>query len=232
MYKSYISLLIFLLPLILLAQNLGNDLAKINEAYADKSFQVKLQYDWFASYGSTEPIESQTGEIAMKGISYFQQMGATETLFTEAYSVLVHHEEKLVMIQPAIARPDPSQLPDLDSALSMCEEVIFEPYDEEYLSYTFYFREGESQYERFTVIYSKADFLLQKLIFYLPAGAVQMEGITDEPPRYEVTYTKTSLNPTFSPNAFSERRYLAKRGDEFVLNSAYKMYRLANYLPN
>lgn len=236
-YKIYSQpLLIFCLGLIwssqtLFAQNLEADFLKINALYQAQNYQAQMEMRWYASHTAMEPLEVSKGEMRVRGKEYFSRMGDIETLHNQQYTVMAHHGEHLLMIQPAVTIPERPTVPDLDTALTYCEEVVFSEYDAQHNSYLFYFKKGVTGYEKFMLVFDKTTFQLHKMVFFLPPGAAAMEGMGDEGARYEVIYSAIKINPSFPANAFSERLYLQLASGKFKPLPAYKSYQFSNYLP-
>ncbi|MEM6345621.1 MAG: hypothetical protein AAF927_17145 [Bacteroidota bacterium] len=221
-YRLLACLLLACLGQNLSAQNVKQDIERINEAYRSlKGGQVELEYRFYAGY-DPDNVEITKGRASWQGVMQKMHTPSIERLQNDQYAILVNHDMKAVIIQNApststLASPIP-----LDSMLAICDSIQFQEKEEGLLSYRFLI--GALGFEAVEVVFNPESYFIERIVCYqLPWE----EGELGD--RTEVHYRNLQKLSTTSTAHFSEQDYVRRDGEQFLLQSAYKGYKLYNF---
>lgn len=215
---------ILTLGLNLTAQNIKEDIRRINENYFNASaFQQEVFFQLFASYEAKEALESYTVFTQKEGSSSYSRRGKVESLSNDKITLVVDHGSKAIMLQG----PSPEQTKinaisevQLDSMLNLCKNTQFESKKGKLGVYHFYFK--AYAYDQVSVEFNRSDFLIQKLTLYSRSDETSM--------RVEISYRNIRKQINFPKDTFSESRFLVLKSGNYSVKDDYSDYQLLNYL--
>lgn len=221
-YRLLACLLLACLSYTLSAQNVKQDIERINEAYRSlKGAQVELEYQHYAGYDPGNP-EISKGTASWQGANQKMSTPAMERLQNEKYAILVNHDMKTIIIQNAqVATNIGSPIP-LDSLLAICDSIHFLQKENGLLAYRFVI--GVLGFEAIEVVFNPQSYFIERIVCYqLP----WKEGELGD--RTEIHYRNFQRLSTSSTSPFSEQKYVRRDGDQFLPQLAYKGYELYNF---
>lgn len=218
------------------AQDVRADLEKMRGLYQQTAFEAQLSYKLYASYEAKSPFEIQEGTIRSNTKAYYRKLGKVESLFHPDYALMVDHESRLLLIQPAIEMSLGNHiLPPLDSTLEKIDDIVFETVNAKQNAYLFSFE--SDQYKQVKLIFDKNTYQLDRIIYYMQPGMVVDEHVKPgQAVRLEMSLSHQHFQPEFSSLAFSALQYLQKitdeqEGEAFRPLPAFRQYQFVNYLP-
>ena len=213
------------------AQSVKSELTQIREAYESlQGMSADIQFELFDSFEAIKPIDVQSGKFRQAGNKSYSQFGSSEVLTNDKYSLVIDHEEKLMLIQnplPVSFSPE-TQIP-MDSLLAICSKVTWKDIDPSKRSITFLFENYE--FQKVQIFYDSKSHILNKVILFQANPSDLLGNQNPILGRMEITYVNTLINPSFTSKDFSERIYVQKEKGKIVPASSYSNYQLANYLP-
>lgn len=212
------------------AQNVKQDILRINEAYeSPKGFSASVFYKWYPTYTSQVASQEIEGAIRKKGKFYFTDYGQSELLINQHYTVVVSHQEKMVMIRPSSDELMQQGFSiDLDSALSWCSAAQFSKIRSDQYAIRLEFASGK--YQAVKVFYHPQTYFIQQITFYFRDKIRSTENGQPAPPRMEIHYKDVRIDGRFKSDTFSEKRYFQKMGKTPLLHNTFAQYQLMNLL--
>ncbi|MEO0472970.1 MAG: hypothetical protein AAF206_25355, partial [Bacteroidota bacterium] len=125
--KRILFIPLFCWTLLSFGQTVKSELAAINRAYeAMQSFSAAVHYDWYANYSATQTTEKVLGEVRREGQQLYQKFPDNEVLITRDFSLMINHEQKLMLLQPAQGEVfSPTLNVNLDSLMQLCDAVDY-----------------------------------------------------------------------------------------------------------
>jgi hypothetical protein len=150
----YFFLLSFLLAGVLIAQDAKTDLIKLNQHYIDKDIAADMRLQLFSSWESNQLKDEHQAKFlrSKDGSSLYYGLKEREIVRTPQFSLLVDHEHKLMMIQPAIKAPIPDLVSIIDTLLKRAVKVDYQQEGPK-SRYNFDFDRGP--YPRIDVVFDK-----------------------------------------------------------------------------
>jgi hypothetical protein len=209
------------------------DFRLVNMAYAQASrLKMDVNYTLFPSYTSTTPFEESRGVFMKQGEnSYSNLLGIISLSNSKATVTLDSNEQTIVVADPSTHKSGEPNLVELDTLLSTCSSIEFKELEGvKYYKLKF---DGVlfSEYNAIEVfIDSKTNFLGRITMFFRIELDLDEENdrYINEKPRLEIIYTGVTTNPVFTPDQFSETKFVGIRGKIVTAAAAYAKYRVVN----
>lgn len=218
------------------AQNIEEDLGKINEQYNLKSLAMDIQYEVYPNHTTLTSIQTETGKVRKEGNKLYYRIGPVETLNTDDYNLVVNHDEKLIALLP-VKQAEKVEVPgfipeNVNKLLATCENVAFEVIGKTIHAY--HLECSLSEYSKISLIFNNKTFLLEKLKLYyrhsLPEEETDRQAESTEPVRMEITYKNIETKPDFSDNTFNYEKFVTEDGGVYRVNEGYSEYRLISQM--
>jgi hypothetical protein len=193
-------------------------------------FRTKVNYLLYKDHTSTEIVEADSAEIVRyKGISWYK-MGDIETLSDGQFDLMVHHEDKTIVISDYRGTAQ-SQLPHgmLDSLLAICthfEQSVYGTVGCIYLGF------DRSESTGVSICYNSADFSLHSLTTYYRHER-KLSDQSDEvliKPRLEIRYSYTDTSPKVEMSKIKHTWFVRRSGQNFQPTQLYKSYQIFNQI--
>lgn len=221
-YRLLACLLLACLSSSLTAQNVKQDVERINEAYRSlKGAQVELEYKHYAGHDPQNP-EISKGTASWQGAFQKMSMPTMERLQNEKYAILVNHDMKAIIIQNAQVSTNLGSPIPLDSMLAICDSIQFSSKEDGLLAYRFVI--GILGFEAIEVVFNPENYFIERIVCsQLP----WQEGELGD--RTEIHYRNFQKLSAASTSHFSEQRYVRRDGDTFLPQAAYQGYELYNF---
>ena len=204
------------------AQDLKEDLAKINKNYGGGiAFQQEIHFQLFSAFEGGEEIESYTTFVQKQGNASYSRRKEIESLRNEEVSVLINHASKAILIQDSPqSSSEIMENIDLDSWLEKCEKTEFQKLSAKTAQYVFHFQ--DYRYGKIKLAFDPSSFLLKKISLYARED--------ETPMRAEISFQKVKTLKSFPPKTFSEHKYVTQKEGKYVPTASYANYQLLNYL--
>lgn len=210
--------------------SINNDLQKINIAmFETKNLSMEIDYNLY--FDNT--IRSQMhGLVKKNGRMLYQQVGAVTVVKNDKYSVFVHNDQKLLVLDPNAELDDPIKKEDLlriniDTLKSW---VMGSELSENNNTRTIIFTLKKGEYSRIIIDYDPVSYFLKRMELH----AKNMHTTADQK-QYkvwmEVMFVNTTTSQEFSLDDFSEKKYVDIKSKEIVKpTGVFKDYRFINNL--
>lgn len=212
------------------AQNIGEDLIKLNDAYAKiENISMQIKYSVFFD-GKQESNETEVGIIKKSKNKVYTNEFSSESLVNDEYQIIVDHSNKVLIVDYVDKTKSTSSLDKLnvDSLLKGFELVEFKGITESNLKlYHLSYKYGDVSFVELWLDV-KTGFLSKINIHY--RGKMEVAEGKFSKVMASVEYNKIQSNITFSQYTFSEKQYVSITKKEVELASKYKEYQLINHL--
>lgn len=225
-----VSLLLALcLPGLLTGQDARADFDRINQGYLQsEQYQLEVQIEVYPGPDATDAIQTNRISVKRMGKQFHTQQGEIETLVNARYGLLINHQKKKIVVQPAAY----TQLPDqalfvLDSTLSQWADIDYQRLSPQAAAY--HLRGGKGAYTRMSVYFHPKSFHLQKLVFF-PRKKMRVAGTAPHLVRFEVVFEQFRAKARFSEADFSERPFIRRIKGQLQPHTPFQHYELISYL--
>ncbi|MEL7533158.1 MAG: hypothetical protein AAFN10_17710, partial [Bacteroidota bacterium] len=163
-YRLLACLLLACVSQSLLAQDVKQDIEKINEAYRSlKGAQVELEYRHYAGHDPQNP-EISKGTASWQGEHQKMSMPTMERLQNDKYAILVNHDMKAVIIQNAQVSANIGSPIPLDSLLAFCDSIDFRKTEDGLSAYHFVI--GAIGFEAIEVVFNPESYFIERIVCY------------------------------------------------------------------
>ncbi|MEQ1746750.1 MAG: hypothetical protein ABMA02_15060 [Saprospiraceae bacterium] len=207
-----------------------SDFEGINQAYARlTTLQTEVDYVYYPSHQGKKAGETLRATLSLDDGSYHYRLQEVETLCTPAFTILVDHEEKQIMLDST--RRSLRQVlfgADLDAVLSVCAKIRFSYPEPGIKKYELYATLGET--ERIDIYFDTTTFLMRRVVLFYNRPLSAEEGGTGEKPRLELVYRRQDAHPTFDKDLFSPARLIKKSGNRYAPVPALRGYKISDYV--
>lgn len=222
MKRIYILLLLLTVSCLTYGQDYKIDLKKMNETYSQLTkFYTEISILTYETATSKTPNYTRNGIIRMDDNKFHYSFDDMSMLVNDKYSVMVQKETNTIIYKELkkIATKQTQEIAgmaDLDKLMSNYKSVKYNGLKNGVKHYTIYPKYDFEKAE----LYMKPNGLITKIIYVYKnaeyTGAKKMVA----------TFNKSTLNPSFSKEQFSEKKFFQKQGKEYVPVSKYKNYKL------
>lgn len=209
-----------------MAQDYKADLGRISSSIEQATgCHIVSQITMYESSKNLKKVHSFSAELKRSDDAYHSIIDEVEMISNDQMLVVVDREEKIIQVQktPKLSRSDQNFLEDfyaLDSIADLDAKVACVNNNESQVVYELTFLSGMIKSVKVTI--DKASFTLKKLEYqyndkYYPTGNYVV-----------IEYQKFDLEPGFSKSEFSASEFVERRGNSFVLGTAYQSWELLN----
>jgi len=212
------------------AQNLPEDLTKMNEAY-DKSNTISMQIIYQVYFdGNTQPNQSEKGWIKKSKDKIYSNQFSQEIIVNDQYVLNVDNEGKMIQIEK---KPKDYQVQNpissiqTDSLIKTYELVKYKGTEGLLKHYYLKFKDG--QVLSTEIWLNKSTFFIEKMkIIYRDKMEVADDVYSSVVA--VINYKNIKVNETISSNTFSIENFINVSGKSVLLKDKYKNYELINLL--
>lgn len=204
--------LLAVFPTLLWSQDYKADILQALTVYKQPRLQLDSKIDVYANYSATQPSQSYKGTVKKNGLMYYSEMEGVRMLMNEKYLVMVYESEHQVVCTKRDKKSDKKlnknsgdPTASIDSLLARNDSIVYKGVHDGLKTYIIY---TNKSIIRRTEIYldTKNGYVSQLVYFY-------NEELMPLANKVRIQYTVT-LNPSFSENEFSEKRFVTfSRGD-------------------
>lgn len=204
----------------IIAQNFKEDVKKVQEAYKlmDK-YHGEVITTSFKNEGS-EFVDTRKMMVKKAGKNFLYEMDGMKMIFNERFTLTTNPKAKLIAFQKNAegAQDKINLLPDINELLEKIPDVVYKGEvkgDKVYLV-----KNPDAMISQMEIFIDKKTFLFSKLVYHYN------DQIGYEFTRSEIQMRHLNVNPTFSKNLFSEKKYVTIKNDQVKLNSRYQKFEL------
>lgn len=212
---------------ILTAQNVKEDLAKLNANYTANEFYAELEYKFYSKNTLVE--EYNATHLNSKGDYYFK-IKDIEIVNNNNCQLMVDHFSKSIAVMPSGTQKNiekATRMP-IDTALKGVSKYIYKKVSDKIGMYSFSLKKGE--YKTVEIYFNTASYTVTKLKMYVSDSYAAQDpdligGIL------EVIYKtfKKSI-PANKTHLLSEKTFVKIKKEAVVSVPAYTKYEINNYL--
>jgi hypothetical protein len=215
-----------------IAQNVKQDLMKINEVYSTiTNLSMEINYSVFSSAQSNVALETHTGIFKQHDGMFYSRLKEVESLHNKNCSVVIDNEDKMIVVaNPTKSDVSKITLIDMDKSLKTCSSVETIVSKGNQAGYKFVYKQNVvSEYDAIELYFNKKTFLIEKMVMYYRQKQNLKENEPDaikEKPRLEIVFFNTNLKTVTDVSFFSEARFVEKRKGKYFPVNAYNQYQL------
>lgn len=217
-------------PTILSAQNVNDELVRINRVlFGKEDLVLKMDYSFFDSLLAKTPSEQASSLIAWRLNSRFTKSFGVEQLIENGISITINHNRKIVLVD-SIQDATNFQLESMlsiipsivDSSVKSFESALFEGENEHTIELTNI--HGMGGVKKVTIIYESESYLLNKAIIEY-AEQISQNGSKAPGPVIQIDYSYPSSS--FKSRQIGDYIEIVDE-NEILINAKYKSYQLIN----
>ncbi|MFK7972144.1 MAG: hypothetical protein AB8F95_17375 [Bacteroidia bacterium] len=213
------------------AQTPVKDLSRIWSLNDSDKAVFNMTFSWYSGHKATIPAKTESHKVMVMGNNMIRETEDYIALINRDHSITVHHEAKTMMIQPSIIWREKSIMPDWDSMLNTCSQVLPIGPEAGKSGYRFFFSDS-ALITRMDLVFDPATFRVLEVSMYYQAGLMDTEELPGETPtRLTISFDKIALKAPLTKADFESRRFLKKEKGTYEPSSLYADYRLLNALP-
>lgn len=207
------------------------ELQKIRDGYADSgysSFSVKYQYAKKSAPGKV--LDTLTIQYKMKGSDFYCKVDQIEFFQNDSINVAVYHKNKMIILSNPSMSTDKGRMA-IDSWDSSFVATYIDSVNisdnKNSRTLNFYFTDN-APYSSCTIVYNNKTYRTQKMS-YVERSSEYLEEDSDKPEGIIITMHFSAVSKTaFNTSVFSEKKFITKQNDNWILGSAYNDYKLIN----
>lgn len=194
------------------------------------NFRTSVTYTLYKDHASNEIVDVDSAEmVRYNGITWLR-MGKVETVSDGVYDLMVHHEDKTIVIannNKGVAPPIPHGA--LDSLLASCNYFNQDTYGD---VGCFYLGFEQNEAKGISICYHLADHSLFSLTTYYQ----NEQKISDEQgthlikPRLEIRYIKTDTTFRIDTSKIKHNWFVRQAGNTFKPTDRFKGYQIFNQI--
>lgn len=222
--KYYLLLLCVFTVLAGQAQQVREDLIRINQAYKDMP-QWNIEVVYRAQEGNTPAAEEdiQKGVIVKSKNYLYHRMGKMETLVQDSLRMIVDHDRKVMVLAPGKTDSIPANVPaaQIEAALKKCTRVIALKKNQVKGYELWMDKEGK---EKVSFTYHPGTYLIDRFEFFY--SKIMLNGVEKENLRLEVTY---KYPDAASAETKTIGEFVTMVNGAFVSGERYRSYQLIDY---
>lgn len=212
------------------AQTPIDDFGRVRQAYASLTgLSVNMEYTVFRGHEGTQATTVQSGSFRtdMKN-RYLFKVGDVTRLHNERYDIMVSGEEKVIVVETA---PQAKVVPlfGVDTTGGLWKKAVKIGEGNGIRTWRINY-EGYTEFEKMDVTVDTKTFLIKNISLYyrLKMGEyLNSEDAEDDYcPKLGIRYSQAVLNPVFSAEEFSEKKYIQVTEKGILPAEAYKNYEL------
>lgn len=233
LFRTVITAIVLFITAVLPAQQLKEDVRKVNETYAKtKTVSMKIHYRLFQNYATAIPFEDKTGTFIRQGQNYFSQLLGITTVQNGSVKLSVSDADKTIIVSDAdrkIAAPSNVMI---DSLIKRCSKVEFTDLGEGRKLYRLRFEKTAFfEYDMIDLQFGSNYFIEKIVLFYREAVVLDETAgnMKKEKPKLEISYSEINTQPVVAADQFSETKYIRKSGKTFVPATAFANWKVLNY---
>lgn len=208
----------------LCAQNFQEDQRAMHRFYQEQiAYKADVKVEIFAQENDKVPMMVKEASLRKNGNRFNYKIDETEMLMTEKELIMVNSNDKVVLYRKISKKEyEAAQrvyyLKELDSILSVYDSVQFHGIKQGKKAYTVF---TSQKWIQKTELFLDADknYLREVIYHYHPK-------LNKNVGKVEIAFLNTESNPAFTPDLFSENRFVVKSGKTIQLSPNYSKYRL------
>jgi hypothetical protein len=211
----------------LVAQDLKQDILKLNNIYSTDEFYAEIGYKFFANNTLVEEYDAIN---LQKSGSYYFKIKDLEILNNTKCQLMVNHSFKTISVMPANAKATdlPNTKIPLDTALKDVKNFRYKVVKGNEVKYSIHLKRGE--YKTVEIYFNKQSFNISKLKLHVSDDYAAQDpdlagGVL------EITYkTFAKSIPNNKKHLLSEKQFIDIKKGAVNSKAAYKNYELNDYL--
>ncbi len=195
--------------------SINTDLQKINIAmFEAKNLYMEIDYNLYFD----QTIQSQMKGIVKKnGRNLFQQIGPVTVIKNKEYSVFMHNDQKLIVVDPNPVLTDPIKKEDLfriniDSLKSWLSGSEISGNE---LQKTIVFTLKKGEYSKMIIEYDPSTYFIKRMELHTRNKYKPKEN-EEYAVWMEVKFISTITNVVYNENEFSEKKYVEIQNQDLV----------------
>ncbi|GAL85763.1 hypothetical protein MYP_2992 [Sporocytophaga myxococcoides] len=230
-YYLFFLMMVFI-TLRAMAQSAREDLDRVNQTYKTlSSYSADLEYVAYQSYTSKVPVQTEKGEVKMKGNSFYHKIGSMEVIRNKEYVLTVDHDDKSVTKLDAVKESSgtPFMNIDLEKVFKLCTSADYYEPAKGSAGYSLVF--PSTEYSSVKIEYNRKTNLIEKMIlFYLSPSDLSGKGEENaEKPRMEISFKNALLNKDIPSSFFTYEKFIISLGNnKYMCTKDYKNYSFNN----
>lgn len=225
--KKIISITVTMLLsiIVLSAQDLKADFAKMQQAYLEaETFSSTMRMKVYEGESRSTTVMTKTAKLKRSGDQYWYKVDQQTMVMNQKYMLMINGDQKVIVYgkrgEEAFFNPATVQLPDLEEWMERYESIEFNGTKEGVKHYSIQVEEGAVS--NIELYIDATTFLIKKMIYDYKVPAYKQNNTI------EVVFTEFDLNPKFEKNQFSEKNYVQNLKGELKTTESYSNYRLVN----
>lgn len=202
------------------AQNLVEDMGKMQQSYAAlDNYHGEITT---LTYGdlNNKPIDSRKMEVRKKGNSFFYELDGMKMIYNENYTLTSNTKSKVIAFQktPKQTKSPFEVVPDIKEILKKYQDVEYKGVVD---GAKLYVVKNPRDIISTVELYIDAQtFLMTKLVYHYNPK------LKRDQKKSVILMKNMSTNPQFSTDLFSEKKYVTIKGEKVKLNSRYQQFEL------
>lgn len=201
---------------------------KVNEAFSKYNrISYNITYNYYKNGSDKKPYETLGGVYKKDGGSFYQKIDSREFIVNDNYQVIIDNETKHMVVEnrPQVVKQEQFMI-EMDSVLALCKSISSKKSGASDL-YSLFFDTDVFSYSQLDITIDPAKNFITKIVFHLLE--YDEDGAIINRPRLEVQITDYNTAPVFSPNLFTETKYVKiDKGGNVSLAKNYSTYTLLN----
>lgn len=234
--SNWIAGIFLFMTTVLPAQQLKEDIRKVNETYAKtKAVSMKIQYRLFQNYVTAIPFEDKSGSYIRQGQNYVSQLLGITTLQNGSLKLSVSDAEKTIIVSDADKKMASPGNEMLDSLVSRCSKIEFTDLGDGRKLYRLRFEKTAFFEYDMIELQIGSTFFVEKLVLYYREAVVLDDtngSMKKEKPKLEISYSEINTQPVITADQFSETKYVRRSGKTFLPAAAFANWKILNYKKN
>lgn len=217
------------------AQDPFSELEKIRATYTSlDSYSLRLNIKAYKGHASMELVDVLDGAYEVSGERYRYRLGNTVILKNENYLISIDERYKEIDIvdskkQTLSPAADFMDFKKMETVLKKHNALGVKEGSNGNKVLVFDLKKSGYEYEKIEIRYRPSGEITAMILYYrLPSEAYDIPGTYKM--RMEITYDSQKLNATFSPDHFSEKKYVNITDKGIFPQPPYKNYQISDLL--
>lgn len=216
------------------AQTVSSDFDKVRATYKGlKGISAEVEYIVFQGHSSTKVMDVRTGIFKSNMTDAFTfNLTGTLQCHNPQYDILISKEEKAIVVKKNItAKAQTGFIPGVDTSSGIWKNGI-KIYDGNGMRTWRVSFKGVpiSEYDMIDITIDTRNYLITSLSLYYRSNMTNYMYSEDPEDNYKpkmvINYKNVRLNPTFTEDEFSEKKYIQVSGNEMKTSKNYVGYEL------
>jgi|GEM_PF-7063613 len=230
-FKSTLSVAALCIGMQVCAQKVMTDFDRVRQTYTNLTgLSTNMEYTVFRGHEGQQAVVVQSGSYKtdMKD-SYLFKLGTVTQLRNANYDIMVSEEEKAITVETRDASKNMSLL-GIDTAGGVWDKAVKVGEAEGIRTWRVKFADPSSEYSQMDITVDTKHWLIKSISMYYRVNMAQYLSSEDKQdnylPKLTIQYKNVVLNPTFSENEFSEKKFIKISNGKILPAGIYQPFEL------